>query len=94
LFLLIIVFKLKLTLGIILESISSVSELELMQNVFESDEQAIERLYDKYAPLLYTFIKKIVKDKKETGNALENVFLSICKRINYFDFETKTVIPG
>jgi len=89
LFLLIIVFKLKLSLGIILESVSSVSELELMQKVFESDGQAIERLYDKYAPLLYTFIKKIVKDKKETGNALENVFLSICKRINYFDFETK-----
>ncbi len=65
------------------------SELELMQKIFESDAQAIESLYDKYAPLLYTFIKKIVKDKNKAEGALEGVFLTICKKINYFDFETK-----
>ena len=60
-----------------------------MQKIFESDAHAIEALYDKYVPLLYTFIKKIVKDKNKAGEALENVFLTICKKINYFDFETK-----
>jgi RNA polymerase sigma-70 factor, ECF subfamily len=76
-------------LGIGLESDSLISELELMQKIFESDAQAIEALYDKYVPLLYTFIKKIVKDKKAAEEALESVFLTICKKINYFDFETK-----
>ena len=60
-----------------------------MQKIFESDAHAIEALYDKYVPLLYTFIKKIVKDKNKAGEALEKVFLTICKKINYFDFETK-----
>ncbi len=72
-----------------MESVFPVSELELMQKIFESDAQAIEALYDKYVPLLYTFIKKIVKDKKAAEEALESVFLTICKKINYFDFETK-----
>ena len=65
------------------------SEVELMQKVFESDAEAVEALYDKYAPLLYTFIKKIVKDKDKAEEALESIFLTICKKINYFDFETK-----
>ena len=72
-----------------MESDFSGSELEIMQKIFESDAQAIEALYDKYASLLYTFIKKIVKSKDKAGEALENVFLTICKKINYFDFETK-----
>ena len=60
-----------------------------MQKIFESDAEAIESLYDSYAPLLYTFIKKIVKDKKAAEDVFENVFLTICKKINYFDFETR-----
>jgi len=92
LFLLIIVFN-KTTLGIILSLNSPVSELELMQKIFESDSNAVENLYDKYASLLYTFIKKIIKDKKATEEVLEDVFLTICKKINYFDFETKNIYP-
>ena len=91
-FLLIIVFN-KTTLGIILSPNSPVSELELMQKIFESDSNAVEDLYDKYASLLYTFIKKIIKDKKATEEVLEDVFLTICKKINYFDFETKNIYP-
>jgi RNA polymerase sigma-70 factor, ECF subfamily len=66
-----------------------VPELELMQKIFESDAEAVEALYDKYVPLLYTFIKKIVKDKDKAEEALESVFLTLCKKINYFDFENQ-----
>ena len=72
-----------------MESVSHMSEVELLQKVFESDAKAVEALYDKYAPLIYTFIKKIIKDKNKAEETIENVFINICKKINYFDFETK-----
>ncbi len=66
-----------------------VSEIELMQRIFESDSKALEVLYDKYAPLLFTLIKKIVIDEKLAEDILEETFHLIRKKINYFDFSTK-----
>jgi RNA polymerase sigma factor (sigma-70 family) len=68
---------------------SPVSEIELMQRIFESDSGAVELLYNKYAPLLYTFVKKILKDENAAEKTVENIFFTLCKRINYFDFEIK-----
>jgi RNA polymerase sigma-70 factor (ECF subfamily) len=67
----------------------TVSEIELMQRIFESDSNAIEVLYDKYASLLFTLIKKIVKDEKQAEDILEEIFFIVKKKINYFDFNTK-----
>ncbi len=68
---------------------TSVSEVELMQRIFESDFKAIEDLYDKYSSLLYTFIKKILKDDQLAENVLVDIFAVIYKRINYFDFNAR-----
>jgi len=67
----------------------AVSEIELMQRIFESDSKALEVLYDKYASLLFTLIKKIVEDEKQAEDILEDIFFTIKKKINYFDFSTK-----
>jgi RNA polymerase sigma factor (sigma-70 family) len=65
-----------------------VSEIELMQRIFESDSDAMEILYSKYAPLLYTFVKKILGDKEAAEKTMGNIFRTLQKKINYFDFET------
>ncbi|HSP87063.1 MAG TPA: sigma-70 family RNA polymerase sigma factor, partial [Ignavibacteriaceae bacterium] len=65
------------------------SEVEIMQRIFESDKKAIGELYDKYSSLLFTFIKKILKDNDLTENILMEVFLIVYKRINYFNFNTR-----
>jgi RNA polymerase sigma-70 factor (ECF subfamily) len=66
-----------------------VSEIELMQRVSESDLKAIEILYDKYAELLFTFTKKIIRDKDLSEEILCEVFFLLYKKINYFNFNTK-----
>jgi RNA polymerase sigma factor (sigma-70 family) len=68
---------------------SPVSEMELMQRIFESDSKAVEVLYDKYASLIYTFVKKILKDKDAAEKTVGDIFRILQKKINYFDFETK-----
>lgn len=68
---------------------TAISELELMQKIFESDLDALKILYDKYSSPLYTLIKKILKDEQRTEDVLVDVFSLIQKRINYFDFNTQ-----
>jgi len=68
---------------------TSVTEIELMQRIFESDLDAVKDLYDKYSPLLYTFVKKILKDDQLAENILIDIFFIIHQRINYFDFNTR-----
>lgn len=72
-----------------MDTVSTVSEIELMQRIFESDSDAVEVLYDKYAPLLYTFVKKILRNETTVERTVENIFLALQKKINYFDFETR-----
>ena len=40
------------------------SDIDVMKRVAAYDSKALEILYNRYAPLLYTLIKKIVVDKK------------------------------
>ncbi|OGU77123.1 MAG: hypothetical protein A2V93_07115 [Ignavibacteria bacterium RBG_16_34_14] len=73
----------------LLNTNTSVSELELMQRIFESDFSAVEDLYDKYSPLLFTFIRKILKDEQLAKDVLVDIFSLIPRRINYFGFNTR-----
>lgn len=84
-----IVFIQNKTKSVIDKMKTPVSETELIQRIFESDPEAIEILYDKYSPLLYTFIKKIVKDEKITENVIQEIFGILLKRIIYYDFNSR-----
>ena len=65
------------------------SDIEIMQRIYEADNDSIKDLYDKYSPLLYALVKKILKDKHQAEEILSDIFIIIQKRINYFDFNTK-----
>ncbi len=62
-----------------------------MLKVAGYDSKAFEQLYDRYSPLLYTLIKKIVGDKEIAGEILSDVFVIIWKRIDQFDFKSNNV---
>lgn len=68
-----------------------VSDLELMQRIAENDSKALEILYNRYSPVLYSLIKKIVNEEKLASEVLADVFLIIWKKVNYFDFDTRNV---
>jgi RNA polymerase sigma-70 factor, ECF subfamily len=67
---------------------NSLTDSEIMLKVAGYDSKALEQLYDRYAPVLYTLIKKIVTDKETAEEILSDVFLIIWKQIDYFDFRT------
>ena len=70
---------------------SKMTDSELMLKVAGYDSKALEHLYDRYSPILYTLIKKIVDDKEVAEEVLSDVFVIIWKKIDQFDFKTNNV---
>ena len=56
-----------------------------MKRVAAYDSKALEILYNRYAPLLYTMIKKIAVQKTLAEEILTEVFVIIWRRIELFD---------
>jgi RNA polymerase sigma-70 factor (ECF subfamily) len=74
-----------------LAELSSLKDEEIMQKIAEYDSKALEQLYNRYAPTLYTLIRKIVSDKKVSEEILSDVFVIIWKNIDQIDFKITNV---
>ena len=64
---------------------------EIMLKIAGYDSKALELLYERYAPILYTLIKRILQDKEVSEEVLSDVFVMIWKHIDEFDFKTNNV---
>jgi len=42
---------------------TELTDIELIQRIINRDSKALESLYDRYSPLLYTLVNRIVSDK-------------------------------
>ena len=69
----------------------SLTDAEIMLKVAGYDSKALEQLYDRYAPILYTLIKKIVTEKETAEEVLSDVFELVWRQIDQFDFKTNNV---
>jgi RNA polymerase sigma-70 factor (ECF subfamily) len=56
---------------------------ELLIAVSKKNAKALEQIFDKYSPLIFTLIKKIVKDEKLSIKILSEVFAIIWLKANY-----------
>jgi len=65
---------------------SKLTDAEIMQKIASYDSKALEELYDRYTPILYTLVKKIVGDKETAEEVLSDVFVIIWKHIEEFDY--------
>ena len=66
---------------------SNHSDKEILLKVAGNDSKALEKLYDRYAPVLFTLINKIVQDKPAAEEILSDIFVIIWQKINLFDSE-------
>jgi len=70
---------------------TGLSDKELLQKLCTNDPEALELLYDRYSPILYTQIKKIVEDEETAEAVLTEVFIIIWKWAEHFDFTINNV---
>ncbi|MFA3782155.1 RNA polymerase sigma factor [Melioribacteraceae bacterium 4301-Me] len=67
------------------------SDLELMQEIANFESRALEELYERYSPILYTIIKKISPDEPTARRLLIEVFVMVWRKIKKFDFASGNV---
>jgi len=61
------------------------SEIELIALLKAKDERAYNYLYDNYSGALYSVIVKILGEREETADVLQECFIKIWKNIDYYD---------
>jgi RNA polymerase sigma-70 factor (ECF subfamily) len=74
-----------------LEDYKSFTDSQLMQKVSEYDSKSLEELYDRYSPILYTLIKKIVADQKIAEEVLTDIFVIVWEKSRKIDLPINNV---
>ena len=70
---------------------NNLSDKEILLKVAGNESKALEELYDRYSPVLFTLINKIVQEKSAAEDLLSDIFVIIWQKINLFDSETGNV---
>ncbi len=70
---------------------SDFSDAELMEKVARSDSRALEAIYNRYSPILYTLVKKIVGDQKLAETVLVDVFVLIWTKVRFYNASSGNV---
>ena len=63
-----------------MDDYKSFTDSQLIQKVSEYDSKALEELYDRYAPILYSLVKKIVTDQKVAEELLTDIFVIVWEK--------------
>ncbi|GAB6282164.1 MAG: sigma-70 family RNA polymerase sigma factor [Ignavibacterium sp.] len=66
-------------------NLNELKDNELMERIANYDSRALEVLYNRYSPILFTLIKKIVGDEKLAEEILCDVFVIIWRKIHFYD---------
>jgi len=74
-----------------LDDYKSFSDIQIMSKVVEYDSKALEELYDRYSPILYSLIKKIVEDKTKAEEVLVDVFVIVWESKDSSNISTDNV---
>ncbi|GBD86399.1 ECF RNA polymerase sigma factor SigK [bacterium BMS3Abin03] len=75
----------------ILITYNTIPDNELFRKIAEYDSKALEELYDRYSPVLYTLIKRIVNDKNVADEVLSEIFVIIWRKVPKLNFDMNNV---
>jgi len=64
---------------------SEMSDADLMRKVKSSDSRALETLYNRYSPILFTLVKKITGDHEAAEEVLIDLFVIIWRKSHLYD---------
>lgn len=70
---------------------SQLTDIELFQKISNRDSKALESLYDRYSPVLYTLVKRIVVEKEIAEEILSDIFVIIWQKSSMFDINSSNL---
>ena len=70
---------------------TKLTDIELIQRISNRDSKALELLYDRFSPVLYTLVKKIVNDKSIAEEVIAEIFIIIWQKSSKFDVNSENL---
>lgn len=67
---------------------AQLTDIELFKRISNRDSKALENLYDRYSPVLYTLVKQIVVEKEAAEEILADIFVIIWQKCSMFDINS------
>ncbi len=64
---------------------SQITDAQLLEAITEGDEQALAALYDRYGSILFGLLLRILHDRAEAEDVLQEIFLRVWQRAADFD---------
>lgn len=64
---------------------TDLTDNQLFQRISNRDSKALETLYDRFSPVLYTLVKRIVVEKESAEEILADIFIFIWQKSSMFD---------
>jgi RNA polymerase sigma-70 factor (ECF subfamily) len=74
-----------------LTNYKALTDIEIFENIVKYDSKALEELYLRYSPILFSLIKKIVTDRSASEKILLDVFIIVWRKIDLFNFKSGNV---
>ena len=74
-----------------MDDYKSFTDSQIIQKVTDYDSKALEELYDRYAPILYSLIKKIVADQKVAEELLTDIFVIVWEKSSIINSSANNV---
>ncbi|MCH7770387.1 MAG: sigma-70 family RNA polymerase sigma factor [Bacteroidetes bacterium] len=68
-----------------------ITDTQIMHKIKEYDSKALEELYDRYSPILYTLIRKIVPDQTVAEEVLADIFVILWKKSKHFELSNENL---
>jgi RNA polymerase sigma-70 factor (ECF subfamily) len=66
-------------------AVSTASDVVLLARIAKREQAAVGELYDKHSSLLYTLVLRIVRDRAEAEDALQEVFMRIWDKADQYN---------
>jgi RNA polymerase sigma-70 factor (ECF subfamily) len=70
---------------------TELTDIELIKRITNRDSKALESLYNRYSPVLYTLVKRIVVDKEKSEEILADIFVIIWQKSSMFDVNSNNL---
>lgn len=70
---------------------AKLTDRDAIERVVNKDSKALEALYDKYSPILFTLIKKILGDKSKAENVLADIFVIIWQKSDHYNLTSNNL---
>ena len=67
------------------------TDIEIIQRINNRDSKALEVLYDRYSPVVYTLVKRIVDEKARAEEILSEIFVIIWQKSHKYDLNSNNL---